>query len=342
MSSDRKRQTAVLLVNLGTPDSPSTRDVRVYLRQFLMDGRVIDIPGLSRFLLVNCVIAPLRASESAKAYRKLWRPEGSPLKIYGFRNQARLQEILPDGYQVFFATRYQNPGVPSVVGSMEKQGFEEIIVLPLFPQYASASTGSAVEEVLRAVSRWTVIPDIKVISRFFDHPLFIATFVRRAREMMDKTSYDHSLFSYHGLPERQISKSSRDGYCRAGECCSSMNRNNRFCYRAQCMATTRLIAGALGLEEGRFSTSFQSRLGRDPWIRPYTDETIRDLRARGVKKLLVFSPAFVADCLETTVEIGHEYKHQFTKDGGEMLDLVESCNDHPVWMECLKSLVLEA
>lgn len=342
MSSCRQRQTAVLLVNLGTPDSPSERDVRVYLRQFLMDGRVIDIPWLSRFFLVNCVIAPFRASESARAYRKLWRPEGSPLKIYGFRNQAQLQEILPECYQVFFATRYQNPGIPSVVRSMEGRGFEDIIVLPLFPQYASASTGSAVEEVMRAIGRWQIIPNIRIIGQFFDHPLFIDTFVRRARPMMDKTPYDHFLFSYHGLPERQILKSSPDNYCRMEKCCASLNRKNRFCYRAQCLATTRLLAGALGLKEDRFSTSFQSRLGRDPWIRPYTDEALKDLRARGVKKVLVFSPAFVADCLETTVEIGHEYKHQFIRGGGEALDLVESCNDHPVWVECLKALVLEA
>jgi ferrochelatase len=193
---------------------------------------------------------------------------------------------------------------------------------------------------MRVMRDWQVIPHVRIIEQFFEHPMFIHAFVERGREFLDKNAYDHILFSYHGLPERQIRKASVSGYCQLGDkCCSVLHDKNRYCYRAQCFATTRLLVKGLGLKEGTYSTSFQSRLGKDPWIKPYTDEVIKGLAARGVKRLLVFSPAFVADCLETTVEIDSEYKHVFLGAGGERLDMVPSLNDHPAWIRCLKTMV---
>jgi len=182
--------TAVLLINLGTPDAPAVRETRRYLRQFLMDPRVLDIPWISRFFLVNGIIAPFRSPSSSVAYQRLWRKEGSPLKVYGFKTRDALSAVLPDHYQVFLAMRYQHPGIPEILRTIAKAGFEHLIIIPLFPQYASASSGSAIEEALRVICRWTVIPHIRVVSQFFDHPLFKDIFVERAARMLEQTSYD--------------------------------------------------------------------------------------------------------------------------------------------------------
>lgn len=335
-----KTQTGVLLVNLGTPNSPSVTDVRKYLREFLMDGRVIDIPFWRRFLLVHFLIAPFRAPQSARGYRHLWTQHGSPLKVHGFALQGLLQKALGEGFEVRLAMRYQNPGIRSVLSQWENIG--RLIVVPLYPQYASSSSGSTLEEVMKVISSREVVPETKFISRFFNDPLFIKALSVIGRGYMDKGRFDHYLFSYHGLPERQIFKSSCDHYCRLGECCSVYHARNQYCYRAQCFETTRLLAQALGIRKEDYTVCFQSRLGREPWIKPYTDEVIKTLPGRGLKKVLVFSPAFVADCLETSVEIGMEYQKIFVQQGGERLQLVESLNTHPDWVECLKQMVLGA
>ena len=335
-----KSKTGVLIINLGTPDSPSVGDVRKYLREFLMDRRVIDIPFWRRFLLINLIIAPFRAPESAKGYHELWGAKGSPLKVYGQELEALLDKALGDEYVVKLAMRYQSPSIESVMGQFKDKGFKRLIVIPLYPQYASSSTGSTMEEVMRVVKGWEVIPEIKVISQFFDHPLFIKSFAEIGKKYMAQAQYDHYLFSYHGLPEHQIMKSSCDNYCRLGDCCSVYHAKNQYCYRAQCFETTRLLAQALGLKQENYTICFQSRLGKTPWIKPYTDEVIKQLSQKGVKRVLVFSPAFVADCLETTIEIGVEYKKLFLEHGGEEWRLVESLNIHPTWVECLKQMVL--
>ncbi|HLF17847.1 MAG TPA: ferrochelatase [Candidatus Omnitrophota bacterium] len=333
----------VLLINLGTPDSPSVADVRKYLREFLMDGRVIDIPWLNRFFLVNGVIAPLRAVSSSKAYHHLWTSDGSPLKYYGIRVKEMLQESLGTEYTVSLGMRYQNPSLRAALDKLKKENVGEITVIPLYPQYASASTGSTIEKVFDELKNWEIIPSMRCISQFFDHPRFIKAFARKGEEHLKNRQYDHVLFSYHGLPERQILKASRERYCQLNEkCCRSYHVKNQFCYRAQCFETSRLLAKALNLEINRYSVSFQSRLGKEPWIKPYTDEIIKELAARGYKRVLCFSPSFIADCLETTVEIGMEYKNLFLSLGGERWDLVESLNDSPTWIECLKALILEA
>lgn len=336
-------KTGVLIVNLGTPDSPATPDVRKYLRQFLMDGRVIDIPYLLRFLLVQGIIAPFRAPKSAKVYKELWLPEGSPLKIYGEAVEKLLQEALGDDYVVKLAMRYQSPSIEAGLDAFQKMGLTEIIIIPFFPQYASASTGSVYEEVMRIFKKWQVMPQLRFVNQFVQHPKFIEGFVQNAQKYMQAHDYDYFLFSYHGLPERQIKKGDcTKEVCQLGSCCDTLHAMNQHCYRAQCFETTRLLVKALHIPEGKYTTSFQSRLGNDPWVKPYTDDVIKELPKKGIKSVLAFSPAFVADCLETTIEVGEEYKELFEEAGGKHWQLVESLNDSPIWIETLVDLVHQA
>ncbi len=336
-------KTGVLIVNLGTPDSPSVPDVRKYLREFLMDGRVIDIPFIPRFLLVNGIIAPFRAPKSAKVYKELWDEEGSPLKYYGVIVERELQKSLGDEYVVKLAMRYQSPSIDAGLAAFQRMGLTEIIVVPFFPQYASASTGSVYEKVMDILKTWQVMPQLRFVNRFNNHPKFIHGFVERGRKYMDTTDYDHYLFSYHGLPERHMRKGDvTKQVCKLGDCCASLHAMNQHCYRAQCFETTRSLVRELGIPEGKYTTSFQSRLGNDPWIKPYTDDVIKEMGAKGIKRVLAFSPAFVADCLETTIEVGDEYKELFEKHGGEHWQLVESLNDSPIWIETLVDLVKTA
>lgn len=336
-------KTGVLIVNLGTPDSPSTPDVRKYLREFLMDGRVIDIPFFQRFLLVNGIIAPFRAPKSAKVYKQLWTETGSPLKYYGHIVERELQQALGDDYVVKLAMRYQSPSIEAGLKTFQQLGLTDIVVIPFFPQYASASTGSVYEKVMEVVKNWQVIPAIRFVNRFLEHPKFIEGFVRTAKKYMAESDFDHFIFSYHGLPERQIQKGDvTKTVCQFGTCCDSLQALNQHCYRAQCFETTRRLVQELGLPAGSYTTCFQSRLGRNPWIKPYTDDIIRELAAKGVKRVLAFSPAFVADCLETTIEVGVEYKELFEEHGGQHWQLVESLNDSSLWIEALVDLVKTA
>jgi protoporphyrin/coproporphyrin ferrochelatase len=333
-------KTGVLIVNLGTPDSPNTPDVRKYLREFLMDGRVIDIPYIPRFLLVNAIIAPFRAPKSAKTYKEVWLPEGSPLKVYGVAVEKMLQEALGSDYVVKLGMRYQNPSIAVALAEFQRIGLTDIIVVPFFPQYASATTGSVYEEVMRILSKWQVMPAVKFINQFLAHPKFLAGFVQNAQKYMTEHAYDHFVFSYHGLPERQIRKGDcTKEVCKLGSCCDTLHAMNQHCYRAQCFETTRLLVKLLDIPEGKYTTCFQSRLGNDPWIKPYTEDLVKELPKRGIKSVLAFSPAFVADCLETTLEVGEEYKELFEEAGGEHWQLVESLNDSPVWVEALVDLV---
>lgn len=328
----------VLLVNLGTPDDPSTSSVRRYLREFLMDGRVIDIPYLNRWMLINLIIAPIRGPKSAKEYQRLWDERGSPLKYYGEDLTQLVQESVGDKYHVELAMRYQNPSVESALDRLKKKGVNSILVIPLFPQYASASTGSVIEEVNRVVGQWQVIPELNYVNNFFDHDLFLKTIEERASVFMKEKSYDHFVFSYHGLPERQILKAEIKT-CKLGECCHNYGDHNKYCYRSQCFETSKLLAKRLNIPQEKYTVSFQSRLGKTPWIKPYTDHLIDELAADGIKNVLVFSPAFISDCLETTLEVGETYKEQFIEAGGDSWDLVESLNTHPTWVQCLTAMI---
>lgn len=336
-----KGKIGVLLVNLGTPDSPKTGDVRKYLREFLMDGRVIDINPAGRFLLVNGIIAPFRAPNSAKDYKELWTEKGSPIKFFSLEVERKLQDALGDEFVVKLAMRYQSPSVHEKLEELKQIPLEKLIVIPLFPQYASATSGSVHQKVMEELSSWWSIPTVEFVGPFFDRDDFIEAFAANGKKLLDQRSYDHILFSYHGLPERQIKKGDPFGVCKLGDCCDSIGPKNYLCYRAQCFATTRLLASALELKEGTYSTCFQSRLGKDPWLQPYTESKIYELRKDGIEHVLVYSPAFVADCLETTMEIGEEYRETWEEEGGKTWDLVPSLNDGDKWVEVLQHVAIE-
>ena len=333
-------KTGVLLVNLGTPDDAKLGPVRRYLFQFLNDPRVIDLPWLARKILVNLIIVPFRAFGSTKIYKELWTDQGSPLIIYGESNREELQKRLGDDYGVHLAMRYQNPSMKKVLGEMRLQNYKKIIIIPLFPHYASASSGSAMERALKIISKWWVIPEIAMVSQFWDHPKFIDAFVARGKQYKIE-EYEHVLFSYHGLPERHVNKVYDDGIpCKDHDCETEINEENKFCYKATCYATTRLLAERLNIPEENYTVAFQSRLDKK-WLEPFSDEIVEERAKKGEKKLLAFSPAFVADCLETTVEIGVEYQEIYEEHGGEKVQLVESLNDHPLWVDCLEDMVRE-
>ncbi len=337
-----KEKKGILLINLGTPDSPSVPDVRKYLREFLMDPRVIDINAFGRTLLVKGIIAPFRGPKSAKSYQAIWTKEGSPLMAYGLKVKKLLQQKMGDDYHVDLAMRYQSPSIESVLDDFYKRKIFDIKVIPLFPQYASATTGSVHEKVMDIVGSWQIVPRIEFVNSYYNHPLMLNAFAEIGKEYL-KDGYDHVLFSFHGLPVRQLIKSDPSGsHCQKIEaCCETITENNKFCYSAQCYQTAKGIAAKLDLKESQFSICFQSRLGRDPWIQPYTSKVIEELAHQGKKKILVFCPAFVADCLETIFEIAVEYQEEFVNYGGEKVQLVPGLNDHPKWIEALENIALE-
>lgn len=336
-----KKTTGVLLIQLGTPDSPSVSDVRRYLREFLNDPRVIDIPWLPRKLLVNGIIVPFRAPKSAKIYKELWNlsDSKSPLLTHTEKLVELVQQRFPDeDVHVEFAMRYQNPSLDNVLEGMKKMNFDQMIIVPLFPQYASASSGSAIDKAMKIISKWWVIPEVKIVSQFWDHQGYIESVVDRSKAF-DLSSFDHILFSYHGLPERQVDKVYEgNDLCEDQPCETEVNQKNKFCYKATCYATTRLIASKLGLSENDYTVCFQSRLDKK-WLMPFSDKVVEEQAKSGAKKLLVFSPAFVADCLETLIEIGEEYQEIFEENGGEKVQLVPSSNDHPRFVDCMEDLI---
>jgi ferrochelatase len=314
-------------------------DVRKYLFQFLNDPRVIDIPWLLRAILVNLIIVPFRAPKSAKIYRQLWTKDGSPLLIYGRSVTHKLQEKLASKADVFFAMRYQNPSIDSVLEEIRKKNYAKIIVIPLYPQYASSSTGSTLEKVMQVVSKWWVIPEITLVSQYYDELGYLNAFAERGKKHV-ADGYEHVLFSYHGLPVRQVDKVYDNSPCADHHCEDHLDEENAFCYKAVCYETTRQIASRLHIAPENYTVAFQSRLDKK-WLEPFSDEVVEQLAKKGVKRLLVFSPAFTADCLETTIEIGSEYKEIFEEHGGEHLQLVESLNDHPMWIDTLEKMVLQ-
>ncbi len=331
-------KTGVLIVNLGTPDDPGVWSVGRYLKQFLLDKRVIDYPWLPRNILVRGIIVPIRSFTSSKLYKMLWTKNGSPLKYYGEKLVEGVKQHLGDDYVVELAMRYQKPSIESAIDRLTKAQVTDVVVLPLFPHYASASTGSVHEEVMRVYSKKGAIPNIKLINSYYDYEPLIDVFVENSKQF-DLDSYDHILFSYHGLPKRQLVKADEGNHCqKVKDCCKTISINNQFCYSAQCYETTRLIAEKLNLSEDRYTVCFQSRLGGG-WIEPFSDKVIEELAEKGAKRLLFFSPAFVADCLETTIEIGDEYQEEFEEKGGETVDLVPSLNDNPKWIKAVADLV---
>jgi len=335
------KRTGILLVQLGTPDSPKTSDVRRYLSEFLNDPRVIDLPWLGRLLLVNGIIVPFRAPKSAKIYKQLWSlcDGKSPLLHYTEKVKQKLQaRFTHDQITVHMAMRYQNPSMYDVLSKIKEQNYDRIIILPLFPQYASATNGSAIDLAMKIIRKWWVVPELVAINQFWDNEGYIDSVVDRAKQF-DLEEYDHVLFSYHGLPERHVDKV-YDGsdLCSGHSCEKEIDDKNKFCYKATCYATTRLITRKLNIAEESHSVSFQSRLNKK-WLTPFSDEVIAELAQKGAKKILVFSPAFVADCLETLIEIGDEYQEIFEQHGGEKVQLVPSSNDHARFIDGLEELI---
>lgn len=335
------KEIGILLVNLGTPDSPSDKDVHRYLTEFLTDKRVITTPWIQRQMVVRGFIVPARYKQSAASYRAIWTEEGSPLKVYGLRVKEALQKRLGSNYLVELAMRYQNPSIPKTLSMMQKAGIQRLLVIPLFPQYSSATTGSVHQKVMEEISKWTTIPEIIMMGQFATHPGYIDAICRADKEKMNY-AYDHVLFSFHGLPQSQITKADPTACClKKSNCCSKYTELNRDCYAAQCYATARAVAAQLNLKEEIYSVSFQSRLGKEPWLEPYTNEVIKNLAKEGKKDVLVFCPSFVCDCLETIYEIGVEYAHEFKQSGGNRLDLAQGLNDSEPWIDALERMIFE-
>ncbi|MBM3839382.1 MAG: ferrochelatase [Verrucomicrobia bacterium] len=326
----------VLLINLGSPDSPSVRDVRRYLREFLMDGRVLDAPYPVRFFVVNCCILPRRPRESAEAYHKIWGPNGSPLVDTSRKLRTLLQERV--SMPVELAMRYQNPSADAAIRNLRAQGVDELLLIPLFPHYAMSSYETAVERVRDAVRRFAPRMEMTVVPPYYDAPEYIEALAASAGAYLDQ-GYDHLLFSFHGLPERHLRKSDPTGcHClRAQNCCAAPSPAHRTCYRAQCLKTVAAFTQRTGVT--KYSVAFQSRLGKEPWLQPYADQEIVRLARSGVKRLLVICPAFVADCLETIEEIGMRGRELFWEAGGEEFALIPCLNDHPVWLDALQRMV---
>jgi ferrochelatase len=331
----------VLLVNLGTPDAPTPGAVRRYLREFLSDPRVIDIHPVARKLLLELVILPLRPRKSAEAYAKIWTAEGSPLLTLSRALEAKVRAAMGPGYLVELAMRYGSPSIPDALGRLRAGGARRLLVAPLYPQYSSSATGSSLEAVFAALAGQHVVPAVSVLPAFYDDPGFISAFAAVGAPALERERPDHVLFSFHGLPERHVRASDHSGqHClRSASCCEAIGEANRDCYRAQCFATARALAARLALAPGSWSVSFQSRLGRTPWIKPYTDLRLDELAREGKRRLCVFCPAFVADCLETLEEIGLRARAQFLAAGGESLTLVPSLNASEAWVGALVQLL---
>ncbi|MBW8890573.1 MAG: ferrochelatase [Fibrobacteres bacterium] len=338
-------KTAVLVLNLGSPDSPAPGKVRRYLREFLSDPRVIDINAAGRWALLNLFILPFRPRKSGEAYAKIWSPAGSPLVDHTRAFTAKLKARLPQDWDVDFAMRYGNPSIASRLEGLLAKSPERLILFPMYPQYASSSTGSTLEKVFSLLGKRWNVPSVSVVPPFFSHAGFLEACAAQGRPLLESFKPDHILFSYHGLPERQIRKSeSLAGHCLQADdgCCASYSWKNNFCYRAQCFETTRRLAAILGLAPSRYSIGFQSRLGRTPWIKPYTDLLVTDIAKQGKKRLLVFEPSFTADCLETLEEIAIRAQATFLESGGERLMLVPAVNSSDAWADAAADLVTQA
>lgn len=332
----------VLLINLGTPNSPSTKDVRKYLREFLMDKYVIDLPYLIRWGLVNLIIAPFRGPKSAELYQQIWSEKGSPLMYFGERVKVLLQDKMNNNATVYLGMRYQNPSIKSVLKKIKSDGITDLKVIPLYPQYASSSTKTCIEKVKLELKKIKYSPELDFVENFIQNEKFIETVADLGNAYWKNNSFNKIVFSYHGIPERHILKDSVSGQCQLNEdCCKQYQSENRLCYRAQCFETSRLIASKMNLSEDDYIVSFQSRLetrAKDPWLKPYTDVVVADLAKQGVENILAFSPSFIADCLETTFEVGIEFKEIFENNGGKKWQLVESLNEEPKWIEALEEL----
>ncbi len=333
---------AILLVNLGSPDSYEVKDVRRYLDEFLMDERVVDFAKWFRTFLVKGIILNTRPPKSAEAYKSIWWDEGSPLMVLSKRLQAQVQEH--SEWPVALGMRYGNPSIQSAIQGLldEHADLERISLIPLYPHYAMSSYETVVVKARTVIEEHFPHLEMKVQRAFYEDPRYISILSNSIAAGLPE-DYDHLLFSYHGVPERQIKGSDvSNSHClRLDNCCAKDSPAQSFCYRHQTLATTDLVARQLNLEEGKYSTSFQSRLGPIKWLDPFTDKTIAEMAQKGIKKLAVVCPAFVSDCLETIEEIGVEGKEIFLENGGEEFTLIPCLNDQKDWAAYLAELGTE-
>lgn len=327
-------ENAVLLVNLGSPDSTSVEDVRKYLREFLSDDRVLDSPKLVQQFVLNCFILPSRPKKSAEAYRSIWTPEGSPLIVISQKLQALLQDKVEPTVEL--AMRYGNPSIPDAIERIKKAGTKRLFLIPLYPHYAMSSYETVVVKVMEEVAEKYPELEVTTLQPFYKDPAYIEALYKSAKEYLEN-DYDHILFSYHGIPERHLKKAdSSNAHCyTVPDCCHTCSPVHSTCYKAQTIATTEAFVERAGIPRDKYSISFQSRLGRDPWVQPYTDETLAQLPQNGKKRILVIIPAFVSDCLETLEEIAEEGKETFMEAGGEEFTLIPCLNEHPAWVQFL-------
>ncbi|MEK9608710.1 MAG: ferrochelatase [Flavobacteriaceae bacterium] len=324
-----------LLINLGSPESPNPKDVKKYLGEFLMDERVIDLAKPLRTFLVKGIILNTRPKKSAKAYKKIWWKEGSPLIVLSQRLQDAVQKKV--SVPIGLAMRYGTPSIEQGIKELVDQGVDEIMLIPLYPQFAMATTETIL--VLAENIRDEKYPDVEftVLPPFYNHPDYVRVLSESIQEYLSDKDWEHLLFSYHGIPERHIRKSDvTKSHCKIDKsCCQTASKAHQYCYRHQCYETTRQVAEYLGLKEDRFSTSFQSRLGVDPWLQPYTDQTVARFAKKGTKKMAIVTPAFVSDCLETLEEIGMEAVEDFEEKGGEELHVVPCINTRKDWVNVM-------
>lgn len=331
----------ILLVNLGSPDSPNPKDVKTYLGEFLMDERVIDVPLWARTLLVKGIILNTRPKASAKAYKKIWWEEGSPLIVLSERLKEKLQEQV--NFPVALAMRYGSMTIKKGLQELVEKGVDEVFLIPLYPQFAMATTETIL--VLAEDIRKEYFPNLRItdLKPFYNNPNYIKVLSESIANHLKGIDYEHLLFSYHGVPERHIRKSDiTKSHCKIdGSCCATSSPAHEFCYRHQCKEVTRLVGEHLNLKEGTFSTSFQSRLGFDPWLRPYTDRTIERFGKQGIKSMAIVTPAFVSDCLETLEEIAMEGEEIFHEVGGKEFTTIPCLNDNDDWVALLSKWVNE-
>jgi ferrochelatase len=331
---------AVLLVNLGSPDSASVEDVRSYLGEFLMDGRVLDTPYPVRWCIVHFAILPKRPALSAEAYKKIWTPEGSPLVATSRKVRKTLQD--QTGARVELAMRYRNPSIPEAIVRLRDEGVQEVLLIPLFPHYAMSSFETAVERVREVIAETAPGLSLKVVPPYYDHPDYIRAMTATAAEYISQ-DYDHLLFSFHGIPERHLRQSDPTGkHClKSRNCCQEASPALATCYRAQCFKTVEAFVRLAAIPESKYSVAFQSRLGREPWLKPYTDQVLDVLARAGIRQLVVICPSFVSDCLETLEEIGIRGRQSFLDAGGTNLRLVPCLNEQPQWLNFLGKLTRE-
>jgi len=335
-----KNRKGILLVNLGSPDSTKVSDVRKFLREFLMDGRVLDAPWLIRFFVVHCLILPFRPRASAEAYRQVWTPEGSPLVVISHQVTDALREKVRLPVQL--AMRYQNPSIEKGIEALLKDGVDDVLMIPLFPHYAMSSYESAVEKAKDVLSQKASGVSLTIQSPYYNRPDYINALVESAQPSLEE-GFDHLMISFHGIPERHLRKSDPTGkHClQISDCCEGECPSHSTCYRAQCLKTAAAFVSEANIPGDKYSVTFQSRLGRDPWLKPYTDLEIERLGQEGIKRLKVICPAFVSDCLETLEEIDIRGRESFQESGGDDCRLIPCLNTHPRWIETLQNMVHE-